>query len=285
MKKILSVVLSFLFVSIATAQLSDVREILNKSVAATSSMKGCVYIMKGTERVPNKSTFIKLEMLSKVNTSPLKIYSKVLADPNKGTELLYAKGERGDKVKVNPGKFLPTLNLAYNSSLLTKDQHHTLLSSGFSFFARLIKDGMAEADAQKRFNEVFKLEGEVTFEGVKCYKVIITDPTYGYKDAVGQANDNLHTFCQRNLVPEIKVMELNPWIKNFETSLAGKTIKVPTSYAKKSTIYINQTNFYPIFQEMYDDKGLYERYEYSGLKVNPVFKADEFTEDFSEYNF
>jgi outer membrane lipoprotein-sorting protein len=80
-------------------------------------------------------------------------------------------------------------------------------------------------------------------------------------------------------------MELNPWIKNFETSLAGKTIKVPTSYAKKSTIYINQTNFYPIFQEMYDDKGLYEKYEYSGLKVNPVFKADEFTEDFSEYNF
>ncbi len=263
----------------------DARAILEKSIAVTSSNRSCVYTMKGTERIPSKTTFIKMEMITKVNTSPLKIYSKVLSDPNKGTELLYVKGERGDKIRVNPGKFLPTLNLAYNSSLLTKDQHHTLWSSGFSFFARLIRDGIKQADAQNRFDEVFKYEGEVVFGGRKCYKITITDPTYSYTTVVGKAGDNLFTLCQRELVPEIKLIELNSWIKNFETDLSGKSIKVPSAYAKQAVLYIDQANSFPIYQEMNDDKGLYEKYEYNGLKVNPAFAADEFTEKFSEYNF
>jgi hypothetical protein len=79
----------------------------------------------------------------------------------------------------------------------------------------LIKDGVKQADAQNRFDEVFKYEGEVVFGGRKCYKISITDPTYGYTTVVGKAGDNLFTLCQRELVPEIKLIELNSFIKNF----------------------------------------------------------------------
>jgi outer membrane lipoprotein-sorting protein len=49
----------------------------------------------------------------------------------------------------------------------------------------------------------------------------------------------------------------------------------------KRYLYIDEANSFPIYQEMNDDKGLYEKYEYNGLKVNPTFAGDEFTEEFS----
>jgi hypothetical protein len=36
---------------------------------------------------------------------------------------------------------------------------------------------------------------------------------------------------------------------------------------------------------MYDDKGVFEKYEFFNVNPSPAFKADEFSEDFSDYNF
>jgi hypothetical protein len=71
--------------------------------------------------------------------------------------------------------------------MLTKDQHHTLLSSGFNLYTRLIKDAMKRADDQKRFDDVVKLEGEVVFNGRKCYKIVLEDPTFSYVTVTGKS--------------------------------------------------------------------------------------------------
>ena len=267
------------------AEENPARAILEKSIQTTGSSKGCIYLMKGFERIKGKPGLVLNEIFTKVNYSPLKIYAKVLSDPNKGTELLYVKGANSDKIKINPGKFLPTLSLNPFSSMLTKDQHHTLLSSGFMLYTRLIKEGMKRADADGRFDDVFKLEGEVTYNQKKCYKITVSDPTFGYKTVTTQSNDNLYSVTQRLLVPECLVVENNSFVKNFESDLSNKQIKVPTSYSKKSTIYIDKETLYPIFQEMSDENGVFERYEYYNLKVNPSFSADEFTEKFGDYAF
>ena len=44
-------------------------------------------------------------------------------------------------------------------------------------------------------------------------------------------------------------------------------------------------NFLPIMQEVHDEKGMFERYEYSKLKVNPYIAPAEFTEDYTGYGF
>jgi hypothetical protein len=36
---------------------------------------------------------------------------------------------------------------------------------------------------------------------------------------------------------------------------------------------------------MYDDKGLFEIYEFHNLKVNPTILEEEFSEDYKDYNF
>lgn len=83
---------------------------------------------------------------------------------------------------------------------------------------------------------------------------------------------------------EYSLLELND-IKSYDGVKAGQTIKVPNSLCKKIEMYIDKENYLPLYQKLYDDKGLMATYEYTNLKINPTFKPEEFTEDYSGYDF
>jgi len=266
---------------------SQTRQIIDNMLAAIAKHQGVTFTMDAAERIVGKpKEFNKMEMFTKVKLNPLSIYGKVLKDPNAGTELLYVTGQRDNKVRVNPGKFLPTLSLVTTSNLLTKNQHHTLLTSGFVIVGKIMTDGIRRADAtdpRKGFDSVFKYVGDVQYHGRNCYKVVINDPTYKYTTVVGQKGENVLALAKRLLVSEYHIMDLNG--KSLDEDVSGKTLKVPTSYAKLTVLYIDKATNFPLLQEMSDERGLFEKYEYSNLVVNPAFKADEFTEKFSEYKF
>ena len=268
----------------ANAPENQNRAIANKMVAAMKSYKTCVYTMRSEERLTGKKDLRGGEIFTKVCEVPRKEYMKMVADPNKGTEMLYVEGERDNKVMVNPGKYLPTLNLAPANSMLTKDQHHTIMSAGFRLVARIVEAGMKRSDEQGRFDEVFKYAGDVTWNNRACYKLIIADPTWAYTTYTAKAGETILTIAAKLLISEYSIKELNG-IKNFDDDLGGKTLKVPSSYAKVSVFYIDKENNFPVFQELSDDKGVFERYQFFNLTINPVFKADEFTKGFSEYKF
>lgn len=263
---------------------SQTRVVVNKMLAAINGHKGSSFNMRSEERIIGVKGLRGGYIQNKINVSPKKIYLKMIEDPNKGTEILYVEGQNNGKAVVNPGKMLPTLKLNPYSSLLTKDQHHTILSSGFGIIAKIVQQGVKRADEQGKFDEVFKLAGDVTWNGRNCYKLVIEDPTWGYTTYKAQKGENMYTIALKFLVPEYSMVE-NSGVKNFEEDLGGKTLKIPTSYAKKTIMYIDKENNFPIYQEVSDDKGLFERYSFFNLVVNPAFKADEFTEDFDGYGF
>jgi hypothetical protein len=264
---------------------SSTRTIVNKMLKAIETHKSCTFTMRSEERILSMKTGLRGgDIFTKINVSPRKTYMKMVTDPNKGTEILYVEGERGNKALVNPGKYLPTIKLSPYSSLLTKDQHHTLLSSGFVFVAKIVSEGVRKADEQQRFEEAFKIAGDVTWNGRSCYKLIIEDPTYSYTTYTAKKGENMFNVAAKFLIPEYSMVELSG-VKNFEEDLGGRSLKIPTSYAKKTVMYIDKENFFPIFQEVSDDKGIFERYQFFNLAVNPAFKANEFTEEFPEYNF
>ncbi len=270
--------------SLMPAPESQTKTIINKMMAAIKTHTGSQYTMRGTERLVGKKDLRVAEIFTKVKVNPNSVYLKMVTDPNKGTELLYRKGENGDKVTVNAGKFIPTVKLNPLSNMLTKDQHHTLLSSGFSIVTKIVGDGVKRSEAESKFDEVFKYAGDVTWNKISCYKIVIEDPTWSYTTYTAQKGENIYSIALKLLVPEYSIMELNG-LRNFEQDLGGKTLKVFTSFAKKTVLYIDKSNNFPVYQEMQDDKGIFEKYEYFDLKVSPAFKADEFSEKFSEYNF
>lgn len=263
---------------------NQARTILTKMLNAINAYKGLTYTMRSEERIAGMKELRDGNIYTKLLVSPHKVYMKMITDPNKGTEILYVDGERGNKALVNPGRFLPTITLSPNSGLLTKDQHHTLLSAGFGLVVPIIGGAIKRADEQKKFDEVFKYVGDVNWNNRNCYKIVIEDPTYTITSYKAVKGDNMNTIFHKLLVPEYSLTELDG-IKSFDEDLGGKTLKVPSSYAKKTVFYIDKETNLPIFQEMSDDKGIFERYSFTGVIVNPAFKADEFTKGFSEYKF
>lgn len=263
---------------------SQAHQIVDKMLSAISSSKGYMYTMGSNERIVGMKNLRGGQIYTKVNINPQELYMKMVADPNKGTEILYVKGQNNNKAVVNPGKMLPTLKLAPTSSLLTKEQHHVITSAGFGTTARILGDAVKRADAQGKFDEVFKYEGDVVWNNRNCYKIIITDPTWGYTTYKALPGEKMADIAYKLLIPDYHLVELNG-VKNFEEDLGGKTLKVPTAYARRTVLFVDKETNFPILQEMADDKGVFERYEFFNLVVNPNFKADEFTQDFSEYGF
>ena len=62
-------------------------------------------------------------------------------------------------------------------------------------------------------------------------------------------------------------------------------IKVPDAYAKLTILLIDKTVLLPINNKVFDDKGLFETYEYYNLQVNSPIAADEFAKEYKDYNF
>jgi LysM repeat protein/predicted RNA-binding protein YlqC (UPF0109 family) len=270
--------------TVKAQQTSQTRTIVNNMMDAIKKAKGYAYVMRGSEKLIGKKEFKVTDLYTKINNSPRKLYGRVENEPNKGTQMLYVESEREGKILVKAGRFIPSIKLSPFSGLLTKDQHHTLLSAGFMFVWKVINDGIKRAESQNGFDQVFKYVGDVTFGGKKCYKIVIEDPTYAITTYTAKKGETLYAIAQKLLVPEYNIMEMNG-LKGFDEDLSGKVLKVPTSYAKKSVLFIDKETNYPIYQEMGDNNGVFEKYEYSNLVINPVFAADEFTTDCKDYSF
>ena len=62
-------------------------------------------------------------------------------------------------------------------------------------------------------------------------------------------------------------------------------MKVPTLYCKKAVLYIDEILMLPVSISLYDDAGLFESYDFSGIEINRPFKENEFTRNFKGYGF
>ena len=87
------------------------------------------------------------------------------------------------------------------------------------------------------------------------------------------------------MVSEYMIVQVNDDIDNYYDVKEGQVIKIPILYAKRTVLYIDKVKHLPIKQEMSDDKGLFERYSMTNLKVNPTIAPEEFQEDYKDYDF
>ena len=155
---------------------------------------------------------------------------------------------------------------------------------GFGRVTNILIGGRKRAESEASFDKVFSYAGSVTFDGKECYKIIISDPTFHYKDYTVKKGETTYSIAMRLNLSEQLIIEKNN-LGGFYGAKEGMVLKIPSSYAKKSILYLDKSNYHAIYQEMHDDKGLYEKYKFLSLKINPTFASDEFTEDFKNYDF
>lgn len=271
---------AFLFPNVLPAQ-SQARVIVDKSIAAMRKTKTLSGRINRSERV--KGELLKGDMYFKVNLNPYKVYLFNFS-PDEGTEILYAKGWNKGKILINPNKF-PFVNVSLNpySDLVLKDKHHSVFDVGMKYTLGVVEHVLTTHGDD--FDDHVSYKGDVKFMDKSCHVIEINYPDYGFVDYTVLEGESVIDIDQKLRVPAYKILEINPGVKDYFDLDAGQVIKVPNVYGKRVVFFIDKASYLPIVQIVYDDEGLFEKYEYIEFKVNPTFAPTEFDPEWHEYDF
>jgi hypothetical protein len=273
-------IIAFAIISTSFSQKSDIdcKELVTKSLQAIKEVKGLKYHLKITER--GKKGFNFYESAVKFQRNPRQIYLYI-----KGIEVLWVQGKNDGKALVKPNSFpYFNLNLDPMGNLMRQDQHHTLNEMGYDYFAGIIQHTIDKLG--DRFDEYFQYDGEERINNRPCYKVIINNHDFGYRDYVIGDNESITSIARKFFIAEYMILEKNPRFKDyFDILKKAEVIKIPTWYCKSVVMYIDQLYLLPVSMKVMDDRGLFEEYNYHFLQVNPKFEATEFTKNFPGYGF
>ncbi|HWY10844.1 MAG TPA: DUF1571 domain-containing protein [Bacteroidia bacterium] len=261
-----------------TKEVHDAKAIAAKMVKAIHDVQRLKYNLKITER--GRKGYNHYESAVKLNRKPRKIYIYI-----KGIEVLWTAGTNNGKALVKPNSFpYFNLNLDPMGSLMRQDQHHTVNEMGFDYFGGIIE--YCTEKLGDKVDQYFSLDGEERYNNRPCYKLVINNKDFAYTTYTVGENENITSIARKLFVSEYMIIELNPKFKDyFDILKKGQVIKVPNWYAKNVIMYVDQLYFIPIGIKVYDDKSLYEEYNYFFLQVNPAFEEEEFTRNFKGYKF
>ena len=254
------------------------KEILQSTIASVEKIKTLKFHLKCNERFNGK--LMSIESQIKLNTSPRKVYIYL-----KGPELLWIEGKNNGDALVNPDGFpYINLNLDPMGNIMRENQHHTLHEAGFDYFAGIIKSSITLAG--EKFDDYFKYGGMLTWDSHECYLVTAEYPEFKYNDYTVQKGESLVTIAKKLMVSEYMLMEINSdKVNNYHDVKAGQKIKVPNVYGNKMILYIDKELLIPRVIKVYDEKGLFESYEYHDLEVNIKIPDEEFTKEYKGYGF
>jgi len=254
------------------------KEILQNTIASVEKIRTIKFHLKVNERFKGK--IISSESQIKINDSPRKVYIYL-----KGPEVLWLEGKNNGNALVNPGGFpYMNLNLDPFGSLMREKQHHTIHEAGFDYFADIIKNSISMAGNE--FDNYFKCTGIITFDEHECYFITAEYSDFKYVDYTVQTDETLVTIGKKLKVCDYMLLELNSdKVSNFHDVKPNQVIKVPNVYGSKMVLYIDKELLVPRVIKVYDEKGLFESYEYHDLQLNPKISEEEFTKDYKEYGF
>ncbi|MBA3706163.1 MAG: DUF1571 domain-containing protein [Bacteroidetes bacterium] len=252
-------------------------ELINKIFAAIENVKTVRYSLQCNERIKGRMQHTESQV--KLQTSPRKLYLSL-----RGPEVLWIEGTNNGNALVNPGAFpYMNLNLDPYGILMRKDQHHTIHEMGFRYLADILKDGMKRAG--DKLDKYFTILGEEKYNGRTCYKLHIAFPDFAWVPYTVKKGESLTSISRRLRVSEYMVLEKNSKISWYNDVKEGQIIQVPTAYAKLTLLLIDKELLLPVNNKIFDDKGLYETYEYYNLQVNTPVAPEEFTKEYKDYNF
>jgi len=254
------------------------KEILSKTIVAVEEIKTLKFHLQCMERFNGE--LLTTESQVKLNRSPRKIYIYL-----KGPEILWIEGKNNGNTLVNPQGF-PYINLSLDplGNLMRDKQHHTIHQMGFSYFADVIDNSIKLLGED--FDEYFKCAGIISWNNNDCYYITAEYPDFKYIDYTVLKGETLVTIAQKLKVSDYMILELNEEkVNNYKDVKKNQIIKVPNVYGSKIILYIDKQNFIPRVIKVYDEKGLFESYEYHDLELNPEILDEEFSKNYKGYGF
>ncbi|HVD96978.1 MAG TPA: DUF1571 domain-containing protein [Cytophagaceae bacterium] len=273
--------LAFLMSATTNTQQPSAFQIVKEMYAKSRLISTMKYTMKKQERIEGK--MILQQTAVKLVTNPLKVYLRQDL-PKAGLEVLYVQGANNNNAIVNTNGFpWVNLNLDPMGSVMRANQHHTLMDSGYPHLMSILEHLTTKYN--NNVEEMVINAGLVNWNGHTCWNIVFSNPYFKIEKYTIKQGDNLLTLAAQSKLSEHMILELNKEIDDYNDVKPGQVINLPNDYSPKLELLVDKNELIPMVMKVYDQKGLYEHYEYYNVVTNPVFKANEFQKDYPEYNF
>lgn len=256
-------------------------QIVKDMFAKSRQITSMKYTMKKQERIDGK--MILQQTAVKLNASPLKVYLKQEL-PKAGLEVLYVHGSNNNHAIVNTNGFpWVNLNLDPMGNIMRENQHHTLFESGYPHLMSILEHLTAKYSDQ--LESMVVNHGLVNWNGHSCWSITFNNPHFKVSKYTVKQGETVLTLSERSKLSEYMILELNKGVDNYTDVTPGQVINLPNDYSPKLELLVDKNELIPLVIKVYDDKGLYEHYEYYNVVTNPVFKSNEFDKNFPGYHF
>ncbi len=243
--------------------------------AAIEGLKYLRCTVKAQERI--EGSIHQARSIMKLTYKPLRIYIK----NTKGVEVLWVAGQNGGDAWVYPASFpYVTLSLDPNGKLMRSNQHHTALQAGFGTISDLLRNTPLRQD--NSYSRSFRYAGDTTLLGHPNYVLRSDFPQYRYVSYKAGKNETIATVAERFGCGEFRVIERNG-LTIGEKIPEGKVLQVPNSYGRKTILCIDPKTYLPTLVQVNDEKGLFEKFEFSDVIPNQPIPLEEFSKDYKEY--
>lgn len=249
--------------------------VTTRLAAAIENLRTLRCNVRAQERVGNK--YNQARTLMKLTFKPLRVYLK----NQRGIEVLYVTGQNGGDAWVYPNSFpYMTLSLDPNGAMMRRNQHHTALQAGFGMIADLLKGSVLRQD--NAFGRSFRYVGDSLVQGRSCYVLRSEFPQFKYVSYKVGKNETLASVADRFGCGEFRIMERNNLGPNDKLP-EGKVLQVPNAYARRTIVPVDPKTFLPAGVAVYDDRGLFEKFEFSDVVANQPIPLEEFSRDYKDY--
>ena len=244
------------------------RKLVDESLAAMKRVRTLSGELISRERYKGKMG-AESHVIFTVVESPKTIDIEVLKpEDDAGTKIHWKAGENKGKAKVEPSGGIGSLldpNLKPDSDLLVGEQHHTILTLGLKFTHDIIQHSLNKYGED--FDEYVSYGGSGTWHGRNVHFITIEFSDWKWESYTMEKTETLLDLEKRLKLNAFLIGAKNGYAVNQKIK-AGKVLQVPNAYAKSTKIFVDKVTKLPIRQEMADEKGVFEWYDYRKLKVN-----------------
>lgn len=246
-------------------------ELETRLLKAINGVQTLRYSVAAQERVNGR--YLPMQSVVKMTPSPLRMYLK----NQKGLEILYVTGQNGGDAWVYPGAFpYVTLSLDPQGSLMRRDQHHTVLQIGFGLISTLLRD------SDPTFTRSFRYVGDTVATGRPCYQLRSVYPAFAYVPYQAKAGETTASVAAKLHCGEFRITERNKLDVNTMLT-AGQVLQVPNAYGSRTLVLVDQRTFLPAGVAVYDERGLYEKYDFTSVVANQPIAPAEFSKGYAGY--
>lgn len=259
-------ILSLSFTDSNSLSESDSNVVFNELIKSVNAIQTMKFTLKNEERINGK--MMKGTQKVSMNVNPFMCHITMI-EPGKGEELVYAGAKYDYQAIYEPAGF-PYFQIELDpyGSIMRKNNHHTIFDLGFKSMMSILQHHMKSEEYKMTVSEIVRGDREI-------YKIVINFTHFKYDYYIIDRVQSLSAIANSLYLNDYMLSELNN-INLFETLKVGSSIKVPNSYAKKIELYIDKKNGLPISQIVYDEIGIFEKYDFSDLIINVTISGKRF---------